>query len=581
MSTIKLADAWKIIDLSLNNNSGMRSMPSPNIGLLQLLVSGANKAASQVKLGNVQAVEQGNGKVYKVTRRFFPRLSESTTNTVEYCPTEGDVVRPLYDEVEITNKTVSQKIKIDDELMRCIKESRADYQNSYVNEVLRNHINKLGKEVAAVVANGGYIGSFVKCDCNDAAVTSKNLPLFLSSGLGINPVGESILDSDRKQAEIEQQLILIGGTLLDQYRKARAIAAGNDLGFDASLLDITRSIYYDTNLPAALGNSDSVIAMAPGALQLVTYAKHKGQFQYDFEDQMRTTVVDPWLGIEHDVVMSYVKCNDEIELYIQFVTNWAVVGMPKCWAQQDCLFDGVLDVFKYTVVCADTGYCDITPACGAAGAPTPTDAAFCDSADLCEATCRATFYTRCLTAEVFQGAAVDVADAVAIQINGLPISVGGTFDTGTLAGANNFLAAVQTALASAGYVYSVSGGWDGAAGLDIAIITTAAVTSVVIVSATGADVALSVTTEDLVNVYDASAASTGATISNLAWTTPTTTFNGAPTASIVGEANYFGLFGNFYAIEGTEAGAYQLVITDSASCTDTFNADSCGEIVIP
>jgi len=61
MSTIKLADAWKIIDISLNNNNGMRSMPSPNIGLLQLLVSAANKSASQVKLGNVQAVEQGNG----------------------------------------------------------------------------------------------------------------------------------------------------------------------------------------------------------------------------------------------------------------------------------------------------------------------------------------------------------------------------------------------------------------------------------------------------------------------------------------------------------------------------------------
>lgn len=162
----------------------------------------------------------------------------------------------------------------------------------------------------------------------------------------------------------------------------------------------------------------------------------------------------------------------------------------------------------------------------------------------------------------------------------MPISVGGTFDTGTEAGANNFLAAVQAALAAAGYVYSVSGGWDGAAGLDIAIITTAAVNSVVIVSATGADVALSVTTENLVNVYDASTASTGATITNLAWTTPTTTFNGAPTASIIGVASYFGLFGNFYAIEGTEAGAYQLVITDSASCTDTFNADSCGEIIV-
>ena len=384
MSTIKLSDAWKIIDISLNNNSGMRSMPSPNIGLLQLLVSSANKAASQVKLGNVQAVDQGNGKVYKVARRFFPRLTQSATNDVEYCSTSGDVVKPLYDEVEITNKTASSKIQIDDELIRCIKEGRADYQNSYVNEVLRNHINKLGKEVATVVGTGDFIGNFVKCDCADPAVTSKSLPLFLSSGLGINPVGESILDSDRKQAEIEQMLVLVGGTLLDQYRKARQIAAGNDNGFDASLLDITRSIYYDTNLPAALGNSNQIIAMAPGALQLVTYVKNKGQFMYEFEDQMRTTVVDPWLGLEHDVIMSYVKCEDEIQLFIQFVTNWAVVGMPKCWAVQDCYFDGVLDVFKYEVVCADTGYCDIEPACGEVGTPTATDAKFCDSAEGCD-----------------------------------------------------------------------------------------------------------------------------------------------------------------------------------------------------
>lgn len=569
MSTIKLADAWKIIDLSLNNNNGMRSMPSPNIGLLQLLVSAANKSASQVKLGNVQAVEQGNGKVYKVTRRFFPRLSESTNTSLEYCPTDGDVVKPLYDEVEIKNKTVSQKIKIDDELMRCIKESRADYQNSYVNEVLRNHINKLGKEVSTVVANGGFIGNFVKCDCNSPAVTSKSLPLFLSSGLGINPVGESILDSDRKQAEIEQQLILVGGTLLDQYRKARAIASGNDAGFDASLLDITRSIFYDTNLGAAFGNTNQIIAMAPGALQLITYAKNKGQFTYDFEDQMRTTVVDPWLGIEHDVVMSYVKCNDEIELYIQFATNWAVVGMPKCWAQQDCLFDGVLDVFKYEVVCADTGYCDIEPACGAAGAPVATDAQFCESAEQCEVACQALFYSKYVTGEYFYGEEIDVADAVAIQINGLPISVGGTFDTGTLAGANAYVTAVQAALANAGYVYSVSGGWDGS-GLTLNILTTSSVASLVIVSATGADVALAVTTNTYANIYDASTASTGATITNLDWTLAgPISIDGAPTESVIGVVNVIGTYGNLFVKSYT--GATQLIITDSSDCEDTYN----------
>lgn len=395
MSSIKLADAWKIIDLTLNNNSGMRSMPSPNIGLLQLLTSAANRAASRVKLGNVQAVEQGDGKVYKVSRRFFPRLGQTDTTEIEYCPTSGETIKPLYDEVEIKYKTVSRKMKIDDELMRCIKESRTDYQNAFTTEVLRNHINKLGAEVSAVVTKGGYIGNFVNCGLQLQQKNQliggpfpgfgcKDLPLFLASGLGINPVGESILDSDRKEAEIEQQLVLVGGTLLDQYRKARAIASGNDNGFDASLLDITRSIYYDTHIPVGLGNPNGIIAMAPGALQLITYAKNQGQFQYEFEDQMRTTVVDPWLGLTHDVYMSYVKCAEEIELYIQFVTNWAVVGMPKCWADMDPYFAGVTDVFCYNIVCADTGYCDIQQACGFEAKPEQTDAVLCTSAQECD-----------------------------------------------------------------------------------------------------------------------------------------------------------------------------------------------------
>ena len=309
--------------------------------------------------------------------------------------------------------------------------------------------------------------------------------------------------------------------------------------------------------------------MAPGALQLITYAKNKGQFTYDFEDQMRTTVVDPWLGIEHDVVMSYVKCNDEIELYIQFATNWAVVVMPKCWAQQDCLFDGVLDVFKYEVVCADTGYCDIEPACGFVGAPNATDATFCESADLCEVACNALFYSRTIEGEVFEGITVDVADAVAIQINGLPFSVGGTFDTGTAGGANGFVAAAQTALASVGSIYTVAGGWDGT-GLTIFVFANATVTSVVIVSATGSDVALTVSTETLYNVYSASTPSTGATLTNLDWVLDSNSFDGAPTAQILGESNVFGTYSNFYTTS-TNTGAAQLIITDSVACNDTYN----------
>jgi hypothetical protein len=568
MSQINLADAWKIIDLSLNNNTGMRSMPSKKIGLLQLLASAANKNASRVKLGDVQTMDRGNGKVYKVTRRFFPRLGQLAEDSFEYCPTGGQGVNILSDEVEITNETKSKRVVIDDELLRCIKEGKADYQNSYVNEVLRNHINNLGAQVSAKVAKENYIGSFVKCDCNDAPVFQKNLPLFLANGLSINPVGESILDIDAKEAELDQSMILVGGTLLSQYSKAREIASGNELGFNAGLLDITSAVYYDTHLSASLGDPDAVIAMAPGALQIVTYSKHKDQFMKQFDTQLRETVIDPWLGLEHDVIVSYEICGDEVKMYIQFRTTWAVVGMPKCWAAEDCLFDGVTDVFSYKVVCADTGYCDIPPACGIEAAPQPSTATFCNSTVECNVPCKALFYSRKITGELFTGSEIDVEDATAIQINGLPIILGGTFDLSTESGANAYIAAVAAALANLGYIYAVSGGWDGV-GLTIKVFASDVVTSVVIVSDAGSDVSLDVETAELINIFSASTATTGANITDLDWTLDgPVNFNGAPNDLIV-DPNAVGTYGNFY----TEiSGSVQLIITDSVDCTDTYTA---------
>jgi len=124
-------------------------------------------------------------------------------------------------------------------------------------------------------------------------------------------------------------------------------------------------------------------------------------------------------------------------------------------------------------------------------------------------------------------------------------------------------------LAAAGYVYSVSGGWDGV-GLTISIITTAAVTSVVVVSATGADVALTVSTETLYNVYSASTPSTGATLTDLDWVLDSSSFDGGPNAQVLGEALVFGTYSNFYTTSAN-TGAAQLIITDSVACEDTAN----------
>ena len=72
------------------------------------------------------------------------------------------------------------------------------------------------------------------------------------------------------------------------------------------------------------------------------------------------------------------------------------------------------------------------------------------------------------------------------------------------------------------------------------------------------------------NVYSASTPSTGATLTNLDWVLDANSFDGAPTAQILGETNVFGTYSNFYTTS-TNTGAAQLIITDSVACNDTFN----------
>lgn len=570
MASVKLQDAWKIIQLGLiPTEEGFRNAPSPNIGLLQLLNSQANRAVSSVKLGDVERVDQGNGKVYKVSRRFFPRLAAPTGEQArEYCPTDGDIVNYKADSVEIRYDHVSQKVQIDDKIVRCIQEGRAEYQNSFVNEVLRNYLNQLGQKVSTLVANE-KVGTFVGGDA------IHDLPLYRADGQSINPVGEYIMDVDRREAELMDKFVLVGNSKLNAYRTYHALQVGNDNGVNAGLMDITQSVFYDTNLGAAFGDPDHVIAMAPGALQLITYAKHKGDFVYEFDDQMRTTIVDPYFGLEHDVIMSYQKCGEEVKMFIQFAIKWDVVGMPDCWSE-DPNFDGVNDVFKYNVVCADTGICDVDQNEGNARNAGIPDSEFCESAEECETNCNSNFEGVCETFSRHTAASA-LTDIVGIRLNGMDIDLGGEFDLSDATGSANFTAAAKEKV-NFGSVLLVSASF-AAATTTINIFTDSFVTSVELISAASADVELTLTEQNYLHVYSTSTPSSDANgFTDFDWTTGlATTFNGAPGVGIpAAVGDVYGDYDNYFAAT-SESGTFVLVATDDSGCvdTETKNVASC------
>jgi hypothetical protein len=427
------------------------------------------------------------------------------------------------------------------------------------------------------LGQGGFIGNFVKCECDEVAATVRDLPLFLLNGFNLNPVGETILMRDQEEAQLSQPLVLIGSTFLNSYRVAAGLQSGNDLGFDASLLSIGAAPYKDPNLTKALGNPKAILAMAAGAVKLITYSKHQGQFAYptQFDKHMRSTFTDPYFGMVHDMTMSYEVCGEEVKYFVEFGIGWDLVGMAQ-WSEE-CEFAGVKDVFLYNGVAANTTFADIESACGQVRTSELAPDGFCESAQPSNIPCVANFGTDCGLYSRHGMSAMVNTDIIAFRVNGGPnVSLGGTYNLTDATDSDAILVKLKLLLGAVSGVRLVSKRFTGGATY-FEIFTDASIGTIEFVSATTGTVALASVSTNYLHVYNLSTASNGATITDLAWIggDGVTTFNGAPGTTIgnVAVTDYYGDNDEFFAEVG-QGGSFQLTMTDSVACASVKNLDS-------
>jgi hypothetical protein len=319
--------------------------------------------------------------------------------------------------------------------------------------------------------------------------------------------------------------------------------------------------------------------MPQGAIQLVTAARHQGEFQYEDPTHMRSTLVDPFYGLTHDVMMYTQVCGNEIKRFLQFGIAFDVIGVPACWTE-DCQFEGMKDVFCYTVVCNDDSFCDLDDPCGEVLVKAPVDRS-CAIPVACEVACRANFGINCGTYNIHSGDLTGTS-VLAFSVNGINYNLSQAYDLTDATASAAFLAELKVLLGGVNGVYVVSGSF-AAATTSLVVVTGTNITSIEFVDGQGAEVALDVVTEDLLHVYDFSTPSTGATISDLSWaiTTSGASFNGAKGVAILAEAGIYGNYDNYFAEPATHGGVFTLTITDSSSCTNVkaVTSPDCGEVI--
>jgi hypothetical protein len=567
---LKISNIWSYIERAGLKPTPQRMSVTNDIGLLSFINSPANIQASIDRIGDVEVMKSADGKAYKVVRRVLPRYKAQTTlEGVSFCSAEGDVLKPVVDEVEIDKKLVSNPILIDDKILRCILENKEEYVNHFVTNYVRSHIDNLGRAVATQVAKFKR-GNFYNCDCDQPADVIRNLPLYTSSGQAYNPIAGVILDRDRLEAQISDPFVLIGGTKLAAYQRLEAVQSGQDIGIDGSRFQLgQQAIYYDTNVGAALADNDIVLAVALGALRMVTYAKNKGTFAYEDDTQIRQTVIDPFFGLEHDMIIFIDKCEEEVKYKMQLITHYTILDVPACWNGNDCNFDGVNDVFTYRIVCEDSSVCDLDVACGKAQNAQRVDLS-CDESEICATSCKAIFDANEIGVRVHS---IELEEGVvsAVTIGGVTINLDSSYDVTNSTQFAALLADLNAKLGNVDGVYSVSGFATADPEYVIRIVTVPSITAISLT--VGGDVTpLGNFLANTIWVQSYSVPSTDCELTDLSWVIggDVLQFAGAPDAFVNNPA-VFGTYSNFFITAELTGETIQLTISDSCDCSDLFD----------
>jgi hypothetical protein len=184
-----------------------------------------------------------------------------------------------------------------------------------------------------------------------------------------------------------------GGTLLNTYTRAKNITTpyisgyntGNLMSFDE------RRFFYDSSISNITGVPESIVAIKPGALQIITatrFTRESGNY-FDTPNVKQYTIQDPILGLTWDVREELdTDCNGKVTTKYKFSICWNVIGYPDCNDQLEWR-NGVTDVFLFAAACCDDAPCDLV---GRETAPVSISSTFVDAscAEECVPDCTTT-----------------------------------------------------------------------------------------------------------------------------------------------------------------------------------------------
>jgi len=282
-------------------------------GYLDAVVSEENR--SGVEMIQVPT----NGKYRAVQINYNKRGTEADVNLTCTNNCLGEIEKEPFETVlNITNCLETKGLIFNDDEMRKLCESDAAWTANVVMGQM-NAVNvALNKQLLAKQALnfGNFLGG----------TAIKNVKLFEDTTNAARAIALAQIKHELDNVGSCGTPLLIGGGNLDLFAKVNKMACCNaNTGTSLEGWNNDASYYNDRFVEGVIGAGE-FIALAPGAVQLVTWNKYVGSYAKKNDVFEHGTITDPFTGLTYDIKVHYDDCADR--WVIKFFLNWEMFFIP-------------------------------------------------------------------------------------------------------------------------------------------------------------------------------------------------------------------------------------------------------------
>jgi len=339
------------------NNAFLSNAPAMKyrrIGFLQALMSSINTAGVQ----KIQLDGGISGKRREVQLVWSEPYCQDVaaaaldctdfTNNDEPVLQEQIITIPANPFTSVDGSGNAKRLKFTTKEMAKLCENNAQFLANHIMQWMRGL--EEGMDAALLAQFVGQVGLFAD------GSASKGIPLFaLASGLqAAIPSAVEKIENEYSDILANGTPIIVGGNAIKNYSNRLKIGCCNMWGVNMSAAAGQWYFFNDQFIEDAFG-ANNFVALAPGAVQLVTWNEFAGSEAANHEEYQAGTIVSPLTGMEYDFRIFWdVKCKQyfvEMYSYSQLVTAPAG-GCGLTGANGTLRFNACVE--EESITCADS-----------------------------------------------------------------------------------------------------------------------------------------------------------------------------------------------------------------------------------